>query len=63
MSLTNTDPVKVARFPQFAHPTVVTGVLDQFTRWQSMNWDYAGTLQKAQMDVEKTSADMGFQLG
>src|ERR671916_1999047 len=20
-------------------------VLDQFTRWQSMNWDYAGTLQ------------------
>jgi acyl-CoA reductase-like NAD-dependent aldehyde dehydrogenase len=26
MSLTNTDPVKVARFPQFAHPTVVTGV-------------------------------------
>jgi aldehyde dehydrogenase (NAD+) len=38
-------------------------VLDQFTRWQSMNWDYAGTLQKARMDVEKTSADMGFQLG
>jgi aldehyde dehydrogenase (NAD+) len=38
-------------------------VLDQFTRWQSMNWDYAGKLQKAQMDVEKTSADMGFQLG
>src|SRR3954449_4309996 len=27
-------------------------VLDQFTRWQSMNWDYAGKLQKAQMDVE-----------
>src|SRR3954451_14545289 len=26
-------------------------VLDQFTRWQSMNWDYAGRLQKAQMDV------------
>ena len=26
-------------------------VLDQFTRWQSMNWDYAGKLQKAQMDV------------
>ena len=25
-------------------------VLDQFTRWQSMNWDYAGKLQKAQMD-------------
>ena len=26
-------------------------VLDQFTRWQAMNWDYAGKLQKAQMDV------------
>ena len=26
-------------------------VLDQFTRWQSLNWDYAGKLQKAQMDV------------
>ena len=23
-------------------------VLDQFTRWQSMNWDYSGKLQKAQ---------------
>ena len=27
-------------------------VLDQFTRWQSMNWDFAGKLQKAQMDSE-----------
>ncbi|HEY7660728.1 MAG TPA: aldehyde dehydrogenase family protein, partial [Actinomycetota bacterium] len=26
-------------------------VLDQFTRWQSVNWDYSGRLQKAQMDV------------
>ena len=26
-------------------------VLDQFTRWQSMNWDYSGRLQKAQMDT------------
>ncbi len=26
-------------------------VLDQFTRWQSMNWDFSGKLQKAQMDV------------
>src|SRR3954449_5698029 len=26
-------------------------VLDQFTRWQSMNWDFAGKLQKAQMDL------------
>jgi acyl-CoA reductase-like NAD-dependent aldehyde dehydrogenase len=37
-------------------------VLDQFTRWQSMNWDYAGKLQKAQMDVETASADLDFRL-
>jgi aldehyde dehydrogenase (NAD+) len=38
-------------------------VLDQFTRWQSMNWDYAGKLQKAQMDVEVADAsDPGFRL-
>ena len=34
-------------------------VLDQFTRWQSMNWDYAGKLQKAQMDVAELVADDG----
>ena len=40
-------------------------VLDQFTRWQSMNWDFAGKLQKAQMDSETVSAhaaDPGFRL-
>jgi alpha-ketoglutaric semialdehyde dehydrogenase len=37
-------------------------VLDQFTRWQSMNWDYAGKLQKAQMDNETIEGDMGFRL-
>jgi len=40
-------------------------VLDQFTRWQSMNWDFAGKLQKAQMDSETVSAhaaDSGFRL-
>src|SRR6185437_893237 len=26
-------------------------VLDQSTRWQAMNWDHSGRLQKAQMDV------------
>ena len=26
-------------------------VLDQFTRWLSMNWDYSGKLQKAQIDT------------
>ena len=37
-------------------------VLDQFTRWQSMNWDYSGSLQKAQMDVAELSADESFRL-
>ena len=37
-------------------------VLDQFTRWQSMNWDYAGKLQKAQMDVADVDADLDFRL-
>ncbi|MEU5876296.1 aldehyde dehydrogenase family protein [Spirillospora sp. NPDC047279] len=37
-------------------------VLDQFTRWQSMNWDYSGRLQKAQMDVLEIDADPGFRL-
>jgi aldehyde dehydrogenase (NAD+) len=38
-------------------------VLDQFTRWQAMNWDYSGHLQKAQMDVAELAADYGFRLG
>ena len=37
-------------------------VLDQFTRWQSVNWDYAGKLQKAQMDVTEITADTSFRL-
>jgi alpha-ketoglutaric semialdehyde dehydrogenase len=37
-------------------------VLDQFTRWQAMNWDYAGKLQKAQMDVAEVEADLDFRL-
>jgi len=37
-------------------------VIDQFTRWQSMNWDYAGKLQKAQMDVTDLPADLDFTL-
>ena len=37
-------------------------VLDQFTRWQSMNWDYSGKLQKAQMDVDDVDADLSFRL-
>ena len=37
-------------------------VLEQFTRWQSVNWDYAGQLQKAQMDVAQVEADRDFRL-
>lgn len=37
-------------------------VLDQFTRWQSMNWDYAGRLQKAQMDVPDLPDEPDFRL-
>ncbi|UGS38951.1 aldehyde dehydrogenase family protein [Capillimicrobium parvum] len=37
-------------------------VLDQFTRWQSMNWDTAGRLQKAQMDVAQVQAQLDFRL-
>ncbi|MDT7616059.1 MAG: alpha-ketoglutaric semialdehyde dehydrogenase [Pseudonocardiales bacterium] len=37
-------------------------VLDQFTRWQSMNWDYAGKLQKAQMDTQDITGDPAFRL-
>ncbi len=34
-------------------------VLDQFTRWQSMNWDYSGKLQKAQMDTAEVTDALG----
>ncbi|MEO6822934.1 MAG: aldehyde dehydrogenase family protein, partial [Candidatus Nanopelagicales bacterium] len=37
-------------------------VLDQFTRWQSVNWDWSGKLQKAQMDVADLPYDAGFRL-
>ncbi len=37
-------------------------VLDQFTRWQSVNWDYSGRLQKAQMDVAEIRPDESFRL-
>jgi aldehyde dehydrogenase (NAD+) len=37
-------------------------VLDQFTRWQALNWDYAGKLQKAQMDVAEIDADLDYRL-
>ena len=37
-------------------------VLDQFTRWQSMNWDYSGRLQKAQMDTVELPYDPAFRL-
>src|SRR3984885_11421919 len=37
-------------------------VLDQFTRWQAVNWDYSGRLQKAQMDVAELVPEESFRL-
>jgi alpha-ketoglutaric semialdehyde dehydrogenase len=37
-------------------------VLDQVTRWQSVNWDHSGKLQKAQMDVATVPADLDFRV-
>lgn len=37
-------------------------VLDQFTRWQSLNWDWSGKLQKAQMDIEEAPHDPNFTI-
>lgn len=37
-------------------------VLDQFTRWQAMNWDHSGKLQKAQMDVADITPDLEFRI-
>ncbi|SOB81229.1 aldehyde dehydrogenase family protein [Streptomyces sp. 1331.2] len=37
-------------------------VLDQFTRWQSMNWDHSGRLQRAQMDTGVLEPDLGYRL-
>ena len=37
-------------------------VLDEFTRWQAVNWDYSGRLQKAQMDVADLTPDTTFRL-
>ncbi|WP_433468330.1 aldehyde dehydrogenase family protein [Spirillospora sp. CA-128828] len=37
-------------------------VIDQFTSWQSVNWDYSGVLQRAQMDVAEVTVDLGFTL-
>ncbi len=37
-------------------------VLDQMTRWQAVNWDYSGSLQKAQMDVAELVPDLDFRI-
>ena len=37
-------------------------VIDQFTRWQSMNWDYSGRLQRAQMDTAELAWSPDFRM-
>lgn len=36
-------------------------VIDQFTKWQSVNWDMSGKLQLAQMDTQYVEPEMGFR--
>ncbi len=33
-------------------------VIDQFTKWQAVNWDLSGSLQLAQMDTDYIAADI-----
>lgn len=37
-------------------------VIDQFTRWQSVNWDLSGKLQLAQMDTGYVAADLNYRI-
>ena len=37
-------------------------VLDQFTRWQAMNWDWSNRLQKAQIDLVEIEHDPEFRI-
>ena len=37
-------------------------VIDQFTKWQSVNWDMSGKLQLAQMDTEYVEVDRTFRI-
>ncbi|WP_433263345.1 aldehyde dehydrogenase family protein [Actinosynnema sp. CS-041913] len=37
-------------------------VLDQFTRWQSMDWDYSGSVHKARVGGPAIDADLDFRL-
>jgi acyl-CoA reductase-like NAD-dependent aldehyde dehydrogenase len=37
-------------------------VIEEFSRWQSVNWDWAGKLQRAQMDTSVLSGDLTFKL-
>jgi alpha-ketoglutaric semialdehyde dehydrogenase len=37
-------------------------VIDQFTRWQAVNWDLSGKLQKAQMDTGYIEADLDWEI-
>lgn len=37
-------------------------VLDQFTRWQAMNWDWSNKLQKAQMDIIEIDHNPDFRI-
>jgi len=40
----------------------VVRLLDQFTRWRAMTWDWSGRLKKVQTDVTDVRADLDFRL-
>lgn len=37
-------------------------VLDQFTKWQAVNWDLSGALQKAQIDTHYAEPDLSYRI-
>ncbi len=37
-------------------------VIDQFTRWQAVNWDMSGQLQLAQMETDYAAADLSYTI-
>ena len=37
-------------------------VLDQFTRWQAVNWDLSGKLQLAQIETTYIKPDLNFKI-
>lgn len=37
-------------------------VIDQFTKWQAVNWDFSGKLQRAQMETGYVEPDLNYKI-